>query len=106
MKFAIGGFATTVFALATIATAPSAAAGPEADFLGALASGGVSFPASATHRVVSAGHTVCQGFGSGDSYKDAIAGVAGAMGGNRHLADVFVRAAATSFCPKYLADFP
>jgi hypothetical protein len=106
MKFAIGGFATTVFALVTIATAAPAAAGPEADFLEALANGGVSYPASVTSRVVSGGHTVCQGLASGDSYKDAIAGVAGAMGGNSHLADVFVRAATSSFCPSYLSTFP
>ena len=86
--------------------APSAAAGPEADFLGALADGGLSFPASATQRVVFPGHSVCQAFSSGDSYKDVITEAAGAMGGNSRLADVFVRAAATSFCPRYLAEFP
>jgi hypothetical protein len=106
MKFAIGGLATTVFALAAIATAAPAAAGPESDFLAALANGGLSVPANANFRVISAGRSVCSGFSSGDSYKDAIASVAGAFGGNSSMAGTFVRAAVDSFCPKYGSELP
>jgi Protein of unknown function (DUF732) len=106
MKRTIAGFAAGAFAVVAIVTAPPAAAGPEADFLAALAEGGLSVPASANFRVVSAGHSVCGGFSSGDSYKDALASVAGALGGNSSLAGTFVRAAASSFCPKYLSELP
>ena len=44
MRFAIGGFATTVFALLAIATAPLALASPDTEFLDALASNGLSVP--------------------------------------------------------------
>jgi Protein of unknown function (DUF732) len=106
MKRTVAGFATGVFAVIAIATAPPAAAGPEADFLGALADGGLSVPANANFRVISAGRSVCSGFSSGDSYKDAIAGVAGAFGGNNSLAGTFVSAAVSSFCPKYASELP
>src|SRR5258705_3098074 len=106
MNRIVAGFAAGVFAVIAVATAPPAAAGPEADFLAALAAGGLSVPASATFRVVSGGHSVCAGFSSGDSYKDVIASVAGALGGNSSLAGTFVRAAASSFCPKYLSEIP
>src|SRR5215475_3878535 len=65
MKFAIGGFATMVFALLPIATTPLAAASPDEDFVGALARSGLSFPAQATSGVINAGHAVCQGFANG-----------------------------------------
>jgi hypothetical protein len=106
MKRIVAGLAAGGFAVFAIAMAPPAAAGPEADFLAALAEGGLSVPASQTFRVVSAGHTVCATFASGDTYKEALKEAAGAMGGNTHLADTFIRAAATSFCPKYLSEFP
>ena len=106
MKRTVAGFAIGGFAVVAIAMAPPAAAGPEADFLAALAEGGLSVPAAQTFRVVSAGHSVCQGLSSGDTYKEAIASVAGALGGNSNLAGTFVRAAAGSFCPKYLSEFP
>ena len=41
MKFAIGGFATAVFALLAIAIAPPAAADADDDFVGALAKSGL-----------------------------------------------------------------
>jgi|EndMetStandDraft_3_1072993.scaffolds.fasta_scaffold708025_1 hypothetical protein len=105
MKRIVAGFAAGGFAVLAIAMAPSAAAGPEADFLADLASGGLSVPANANFRVISAGHSVCSGFSSGDSYKDAIAGVAGAFGGNKSMAGTFVQAAVNSFCPKYASEF-
>lgn len=101
MKRTVAGFAIGGFAAVAIAMAPQAAAGPEADFLAALAEGGLSVPANANFRVISAGRSVCSGFSSGDSYKDAIEGVAGAFGGNKSMAGTFVRAATSSFCPQY-----
>ena len=58
MKFAIGGFATTVFALLAIATAPLATASPDTEFLDTLASNGLSVPPQARLGVISAGHSV------------------------------------------------
>lgn len=106
MKHIVAGFAAGGFAVVAIAIAPPAAAGPDSDFLAALAEGGLSVPANATFRVVSAGHSVCSDFSSGDSYKEAISGVAGAFGGNNSMAGTFVRAAITSFCPEYQSKVP
>jgi hypothetical protein len=94
MKRIIAGFAAGRFAV--VAMAPPASAGPETDFLAALADGGLSVPANENFRVITAGRSVCSGFSSGDSYKEAIAGVAGAFGGNSGRADTFVRAATTA----------
>jgi hypothetical protein len=106
MKRLVAGFAAGGFAVVALAMAPAAAAGPEADFLAALADGGLSVPANANFRVISAGHSVCSDFASGNSYKDAIASVAGAFGGNSSMAGTFVRAAVDSFCPKYASELP
>ena len=95
-----------VFALAVMATAPHAAASPEEEFLSALAKGGISVPAAKNQQVISGGHSVCSSWSSGASYADAVAGVAGGLGGNRHLAGVFVRAATDVFCPKYTSELP
>ena len=54
MRIAIAGFATTVFAFITVATAPFAAATPDQGFLDALADGGVTFPSISVQRVASA----------------------------------------------------
>jgi hypothetical protein len=106
MKFAIAGLATTVFALVAVATAPSSAASPDQEFLDALASSGMSVPAKANPQVVNQGHLVCRRFADGNSYSDAVASVAGGLGGNRGLAGAFVRAATTTLCPKYTAELP
>jgi hypothetical protein len=106
MKRTVAGFATGVFAVIAIGTAPPAAAGPDSDFLAALTEGGLSVPAAASGRVVSAGHAICANFDSGGSYQAAISSVAGAMGGNSSMAGTFVRAAVKSFCPKYVSQFP
>jgi Protein of unknown function (DUF732) len=106
MKRTVAGFAAGAFAIVAVATAPLATAGPDADFLSALARAGLTVPAASTMRTVSAGHAVCAGFASGDSYKDATADIAGALGGNRSLAGTFVSAAASSLCPNYLSKIP
>jgi hypothetical protein len=107
MKFAIGGFATTVFALLLIATAPQATATPDDDFVDALAASGMSFPPQATSGVVNAGHTVCHGFANGASYKEVVASVAQrGLGGNAGLAGAFVQTAASTLCPKYVTELP
>jgi hypothetical protein len=104
MKFAIGGFATAVFALA-IAIAPPAAADADDDFVGALAKSGLSFPPQAKSGVINAGHTVCQGFSNGSSYKQVVEGVSQkGLGANRSLAGTFVQAAALTLCPQYLPE--
>lgn len=99
MKRIVAGFAIGGFAVVAIAMAPPAAAGPEADFLDALASGGLSFPPRATSGVISAGHKVCGNISKGDSIEDAIAEAADGLGGNRTLAKVFVNAATSTLCP-------
>jgi Protein of unknown function (DUF732) len=106
MKFAIGGCATTVFALLAIAAAPLAWASPDSEFLDALSNGGLSFPPQATPHVINGGHAVCQDFAHGASYADVVTGIAGPLGGNQRLAGTFVRAAASSLCPKYMSQLP
>ena len=104
MKRTVAGFATGVFAVVAITTAPLAAASPEDDFLDALAVGGLTFPARAAQPIAAHGHLVCQGFATGDSYTDAVADAALGLGGNRGLGDKFVRAAISTLCPKYIAE--
>jgi hypothetical protein len=106
MRIAIAGFATTVFAFITVATAPFAAATPDQEFLDALADGGVTFPSKATQQGITHGHMVCQDFASGATFTDAVGGVAGGMGGNQRLAGQFVRAATNTLCPKYIDELP
>jgi len=105
MKFAIGGFATTVFALLAIATAPLATASPDTDFLDALASNGLTVPPQARLNVISAGHSVCGDFSKGDSFKEAVADIAKrGLGGSQSLAATFVTAATTSLCPEFVGQ--
>jgi hypothetical protein len=105
MKFAIGGFATTVFALLAITTAPLAVASPETDFLDALAGNGLSVPPQARLGVIGAGHSVCQDFSKGDSFKEAVSDIASkGLGGSQSLAATFVTAATTSLCPEFVGQ--
>ena len=102
MKFAIGGFATTVFALLAIATAPYATASPDTDFLDALASNGLSVPPQARLGVISAGHSVCRDFANGDSFKEAVSDIAKrGLGGSQSLASTFVTTATSELCPEF-----
>jgi hypothetical protein len=105
MKFAIGGFATTVFALLALATPPLASASPDSEFLDALASNGLSVPPQARSGVVSAGHSVCRDFANGDSFKEAVADIAGrGLGGSQTLAATFVTTATSSLCPEFVGQ--
>src|SRR4051794_9090805 len=79
------GFATTVFALLTIVTAPLAAASPDDDFLDALTRIGISLPPKVTPNLVNAGHAVCQKFATGASYQDVAKDVSSGLGGNAGL---------------------
>ncbi|HEX4588168.1 MAG TPA: DUF732 domain-containing protein [Mycobacterium sp.] len=106
MKLTLAGCATAVFALVAMATAPQAAASPDDTFLQALARAGFSFPATATPQVLQGGHSVCQGFASGKTYKDAVAGIASSTGGSEGIAGAFVRAATSTFCPNYKSLLP
>jgi hypothetical protein len=102
MKFAIGGFATTVFALLAIATAPYATASPDTEFLDALASNGLTVPPQARIGVISAGHSVCRDFANGDSFKQAVADIAKrGLGGSQSLASTFVTTATSELCPEF-----
>jgi hypothetical protein len=105
MKFAIGGFATTVFALLAIAMPPVAAASPDTEFLDALASNGLSVPPQARSGVINAGHSVCRDFADGDSFKEAVAAIAKmGLGGSQSLAATFVTTATTSLCPEFVGQ--
>jgi hypothetical protein len=105
LKFALGGIATTVFALLAIATAPLASASPETEFLDALASNGLAVPPQARPGVISAGHSVCGvcgDFAKGDSFKEAVADIAKrGLGGSQSLAATFVTTATSSLCPEF-----
>jgi hypothetical protein len=101
MRNIVAGFATAVFALVAIAAAPQATATPEDEFLKALASSGISFPAEMTGEVISGGHAVCQGWASGASSADIVSAVTGASGLGASEAGVIVRAATKTLCPKY-----
>jgi hypothetical protein len=95
-----------LFAVVAIATAPQALASPDDDFLSALSSAGLSFPAKATPQVIQGGHTVCSTWASGSSYQDTVKGVVGATGGNQSMASLFVRTATKALCPNYASKLP
>jgi hypothetical protein len=101
MKFAIGGFATTVFALLAIGTAPLVAASPDNEFLDALARNGISYPPQAGSTLLNAGHTVCSKLAKGDSYQEVTSYVSKGFGGNQGLTGSFIDAATSTLCPKY-----
>jgi uncharacterized protein DUF732 len=105
MKFAVGGFATTVFALLAIATAPLATASQDTEFLDALASNGLTVPLQARLNVINAGHSVCRDLANGDSFKQTVSDIANrGLGGSRGLATTFVTAATTSLCPEFVGQ--
>jgi hypothetical protein len=106
MNRTIAGSAVALFALVAMATAPQAAATPEEDFLSALTRSGFSYSAAVAPQVVQTGHSVCSGWASGNTYADAVATIAKTTGGSQGIAGVFVRAATTSFCPKYASNLP
>jgi hypothetical protein len=106
MRYAIAAPLATVFALAAIAIAPSAAASPDDDFIDALANSGISYPPHATLGVINGGHTICTNFTKGASYEDVVAFAVRGLGGNRSLAGTFIRAATSTLCPNYVAELP
>jgi hypothetical protein len=101
MKFAIGGFATTVFALLAIATPPLAAASPDDDFLSALTRNGISYPPQAGLSLLSAGHSVCQKLSKGADSREVTADITKGFGGNQGLSGSFMDAASSTLCPQY-----
>ena len=101
MKFAIGGFATTVFALLAIVTSPLAAASPDDDFLAALTKNGISYPPQVGLNLVKAGHAVCSKLGQGDSIADVTSYVSNGLGNNKGLTRSFISAATSTLCPQY-----
>jgi len=101
MKRVIAGSAAAVFAVVALATAPHAAAGPEDEFLDALADAGISFPAGMNSAVISGGRQVCKGWDSGASSADVINAVTNASGLGSSQASLVVRAATNAFCPKF-----
>jgi hypothetical protein len=106
MRRALAGLAMALFAVVAIVPAPQALASPDDDFLSALASAGLSFPAKAAPQVIQGGHTVCSSWSSGASYGDTMKGVVGATGGNQSMASLFVRTATKSLCPSYASKLP
>ncbi|OBF40961.1 hypothetical protein A5724_05090 [Mycobacterium sp. ACS1612] len=99
MKFAIGGFATTLFALLAIATAPASTASPDDDFLAALTRSGISFPPQVGLNLISAGHNVCAKLAKGDPYDDVVSYVSKGLGNNKGLTTSFISAATNTLCP-------
>ena len=106
MKLAITGFVTAAFAAIALASAPLGAADSDEEFLAALAEGGMTIPATAQDSVVGGGRQVCNGWDAGDSYADGITEFAGELGGNRGLAEVFIRAATSTLCPEHTSELP
>jgi Protein of unknown function (DUF732) len=106
MRYTIAGWLAVTFALASLAIAPCAAASPDDDFLAELSSSGLSFPPHATLGVINGGHSVCQSFAKGASYKETVADVTRGLGGNQSLAGSFVQAATSTLCPKYGSNLP
>ena len=98
MKHTIAGAAAAALAAMALATAPLAAAGPEEDFLVAVAAAGITD--LSPQQLVDLGRTVCTDRAAGIAFNDAIQRVAASNGLNPAQASVVVSAATAAFCPQ------
>lgn len=98
MKHTIAGAAAAGLAAIALATAPIAAAGPEDDFLIAIAAAGIS--SGNPQQLIDLGRSVCTDRAAGVAVNDAVQRVAASNGLNPAQAGVVVSAATAAFCPQ------
>ena len=98
-KFAVPAVAG-LFAAALV-SAPAALAGPEDDFLAALASEGISLPGD-PQTSIAAGRGVCADWAAGATLEQEAASIAQAAPDmSQTQAAFFIGAATAAFCPEY-----
>jgi hypothetical protein len=98
MKHMIAGAAAAGLAAISLAVAPVAAAGPEEDFLIAVAAAGIS--SGDTQQLVALGRSVCTDQATGTAFNQVVQNLAAARGWNPAQAGAFASAATVAFCPQ------
>lgn len=98
MKHTIAGAAAAGLAVIALATAPMAVAGPEEDFLIAIAAAGIASGDSS--QVIALGKSVCTDQAAGVAFNQAVQNVAASRGWSTGQASAFVSAATAAFCPQ------
>lgn len=98
MKRIIAGAAAAGLTVIALATAPIAAAGPEEDFLIAVAAAGIA--SGDADQLIALGKSVCTDQAAGTAFNQAVQNVAAARGWSAGQAGAFVSAATAAFCPQ------
>jgi Protein of unknown function (DUF732) len=98
MKHTIAGAAAAGLAGLALATAPVATAGPEEDFLVAIAAAGLSTGNS--QQLIAAGRAVCTDRAAGVAFNQVVQNAAASSGLNPAQAGILVGAATAAFCPQ------
>jgi len=87
---------------AALVTAPTAAAGPEEDFLLMLASEGLlSAAPDEVGTVHNSARSVCTEYGAGATYAGEVSRLRGMMGWSDGQVSTYVATATRVFCPEY-----
>lgn len=98
MKHTIAGAAAAGLAAIALATSPIAAAGPEEDFLIAVAAAGIS--SGSPDQIVALGRSVCTDQAAGTAFNQVVSNLAASRGWSPGQASTFVSAATAAFCPQ------
>lgn len=98
MQHTIAGAAAAGLAAIALIGAPVAAAGPEEDFLIAVAAAGIA--SGDTQQVVALGRSVCTDQATGTAVNQVVANLAASRGWSPAQAGAFVSAATAAFCPQ------
>lgn len=101
MKYALISSAAVAAAVAALATAPIASAGPEENFLKYISDNGISWPSGKTQAVIDTGKAVCEDWKNGATFDQEVADLQEATHWTDNQAGVFIGAATGAFCPQY-----
>jgi hypothetical protein len=98
MKHTIAGAAAAGLAAITLAAAPIATAGPEEDFLIAIAAAGIS--SGSPDQAIALARSVCTDQVTGTAFNQVVQNLASSRGWSAAQAGAFASAATAAFCPQ------
>ena len=95
-------YASAALFAAALVTAPTAAAGPEEDFLLMLASVGlISAAPDEVGAIINSARSVCSEYGAGATYAGQVSRLRGMLGWSDSQVGTYVATATRVFCPEY-----
>ena len=95
-------YASAALFTAALVTAPTAAAGPEEDFLLMLASEGlISAAPDEVGSIINGARSVCSEYGAGATYAGQLSRLRGMLGWSDSQVGTYVATATRVFCPEY-----